>query len=318
MLDDGSVRPNGKKRDTAAIDYEYALAERELLRALRAKNITAYTIDSDNVRREIDAALWLGREFEAEVGEDVRVAIDLYEEGGMAALKPKERGREPGYGRILTPDQEAHIRQLIMDKRPEQLKMDFALWTRAAVGELIARECGVRLCVRAVGNYLKRWGFTPQKPIKRAYERRPEAIQKWLDDEYPAIAERAKDEDCEIHWGDETALINTDVRGRSYAPKGQTPVTCAPGKREKLSMISTVTNQGKTRWMVIDGNFDAGKLIEFLEALIKEHRKIFLILDNLRAHHSKLVKAWLEERKDRIEVFYLPSYAPELNPDEVS
>ena len=149
MLDDGSVRPNGKKRDTAAIDYEYALAERELLRALRAKNITAYTIDSDNVRREIDAALWLGRELEAEVGEDVRVAIDLYEEGGMAALKPKERGREPGYGRILTPDQEAHIRQLIMDKRPEQLKMDFALWTRAAVGELIARECGVRLCVRA-------------------------------------------------------------------------------------------------------------------------------------------------------------------------
>ena len=247
----------------------------------------------------------------------VRVAIDLYEEGGMAALKPKERGREPGYGRILTPDREAHIRQLIMDKRPEQLKMDFALWTRAAVGELIARECGVRLCVRAVGNYLKRWGFTPQKPIKRAYERRPEAIQKWLDDEYPAIAERAKDEDCEIHWGDETALINTDVRGRSYAPKGQTPVTCAPGKREKLSMISTVTNQGKARWMIIDGNFDAGKLIEFLEALIKDAvRKIFLILDNLRAHHSKLVKAWLEERKDRIEVFYLPSYAPELNPDE--
>ena len=117
--------------------------------------------------------------------------------------------------------------------------------TRAAVGELIERECGVRLCVRAVGNYLKRWGFTPQKPIKRAYERRPEAIQKWLDDDYPAIAERAKDEDCEIHWGDETALINTDVRGRSYAPKGQTPVTCAPGKREKLSMISTVPTREK-------------------------------------------------------------------------
>jgi transposase len=247
----------------------------------------------------------------------VRTAIDLYETGGLAAIKPKERGKKSGEGRKLSPDQEAHIQKLIADKRPEQLKMDFALWTRAAVGELIERECGVRLCVRAVGNYLKRWGFTPQKPIKRAYERRPEAIQKWLDDDYPAIAERAKDEDCEIHWGDETALINTDVRGRSYAPKGQTPVTCAPGKREKLSMISTVTNQGKARWMIIDGNFDAGKLIEFLEALIKDAvRKIFLILDNLRAHHSKLVKAWLEERKDRIEVFYLPSYAPELNPDE--
>jgi len=248
----------------------------------------------------------------------VRAAIDLYEEGGMAALKPKDRGREPGGGRSLMPAQEEHIRKLIVEKRPEQLKMEFALWTRAAVGELIVeRECGIKLCVRAVGNYLKRWGFTPQKPIARAYERRPEAIKKWLDDDYPAIAERAKAEDGEIHWGDETALVNTDVRGRSYAPKGQTPVTCAPGKRQKLSMISTVTNQGKARWMIIDGNFDGEKLIEFLEALIKDAvRKIFLILDNLRAHHSKLVKAWLEDRKDRIEVFYLPSYAPELNPDE--
>jgi transposase len=247
----------------------------------------------------------------------VRTAIDLYKAGGMAALKPKERGRELGAGRNLNPAQEDHIRKLIIDKRPEQLKMEFALWTRAAVGELIERECGIKLCVRAVGNYLKRWGFTPQKPITRAYERRPEAIQKWLDEEYPAIAKRAKAEDGEVQWGDETALTNTDVRGRSYAPKGQTPVTAAPGTRQKLSMISTVTNQGKVRWMIIDGNFDAKKLIEFLEALIKDAtRKIFLILDNLRAHHSKLVKAWLEEREDRIEIFYLPSYAPELNPDE--
>jgi len=247
----------------------------------------------------------------------VRVALDLYEAGGMAALKPKSRGREQGSGRTLTPAQEDHIRKLIIEKRPEQLKMEFALWTRAAVGELIKRECGVKLCVRAVGDYLKRWGFTPQKPIARAYERRPEAIKQWLDEEYPAIAERAKAEDGEIHWGDETALVNTDVRGRSYAPKGQTPVTCAPGRRQKLSMISTVTNQGKAHWMIVEDNFDAAKLIEFLEALIKDAvRKIFLILDNLRVHHSKLVKAWLEERKDRIEVFYLPSYAPELNPDE--
>jgi transposase len=247
----------------------------------------------------------------------VRMAIDLFEAGGMAALKPKARGRERGDGRSLTPDQEEHIRKLIIDKRPEQLKLEFALWTRGAVGELIEREYGVKLCVRAVGNYLQRWGFTPQKPITRAYERRPEAIKKWLDEDYPAIAKRAKAEDGEIHWGDETALVNTDVRGRSYAPKGQTPVTSAPGTRQKLSMISTVTNQGKARWMIIDGNFDAEKLIEFLEALIKDAvRKIFLVLDNLRAHHSKLVKAWLEERKDRIEVFYLPSYVPELNPDE--
>ena len=195
--------------------------------------------------------------------------------------------------------------------------MDFALWTRAAVGELIAREFKITLSVRGVGKDLKRWGFTPQKPIKKAYEQSPEAVKKWIDEEYPAIAERAKAEGGEIHWGDETALVNTHVRGRSYAPKGKTPVAYAPGTRQKLSMISTVTNKGQARWMIIDGNFGADRLIEFLEALIKDAaRKIFLILDNLRAHHSKPVKAWLAGRTDRIEVFYLPSYAPELNPDE--
>ena len=250
----------------------------------------------------------------------VRKVIDGYEADGAASLKPKERGRSQGDGRRLSPTQEAQIRKLICENRPEQiaqLKLAFALWTRGAVRELIAQECKVALKIRAVGNYLKRWGFTPQKPIRKAYEQKPEAVKAWLDEAYPGIAARAKAEDSEIHWGDETAVINTDVRGRSYAPKGVTPLAYAPGSRQKLSMISTVTNQGKTRWMIIDENFGADRLIEFLEALIKDAtRKIFLILDNLRAHHSKLVKAWLETRKDQIEIFYLPSYSPELNPDE--
>ncbi|MBO9136253.1 IS630 family transposase (plasmid) [Rhizobium sp. B230/85] len=247
----------------------------------------------------------------------VRKAIDAYEAAGLSSLKPKDRGRSQGDGRSLSPEQEAHIRGLIYEKRPEQLKMEFALWTRGAVMELITRECGISLKIRAVGNYLKRWGLTPQKPIRRAYEQSPQAVQAWLEATYPAIEARAKAEGGEIQWGDETAVINTDVRGRSYAPKGKTPVAYAPGSRAKLSMISTVTNQGKTRWMIIEENFGADRLIEFLEALISDaDRKIFLILDNLRAHHSKLAKAWLETRKDQIEIFYLPSYSPELNPDE--
>ena len=135
---------------------------------------------------------------------------------------------------------------------------------------------------------------------------------------YPAIETQAKAEGGEIHWGDETALANTDVRGRSYAPVGQTPVAYAVGgTRQRLSMIATVTNQGKTRWMIIDEAFNADRLIEFLDALIKDaKRKVFLILDNLRVHHSKPVKTWLAERKEKIEVFYLPSYSPELNPEE--
>lgn len=244
--------------------------------------------------------------------------VKRYEAGGAEALKPKTRGRRAGDHRSLSAEQEQQIRKLICEKRPEQMKMDFALWSRPAVLELIERECGIRLSVRAVGNYLKRWGFTPQKPIRRAYEQQPAAVQAWLDEQYPAIEAQAKAEGGEIHWGDETALVNTDTRGRSYSPRGQTPVIrVVGGTREKFSMIATVTNQGKARWMIIDDAFNADRLIEFMQSLIRDAgRKVFLILDNLRVHHCKPVKAWLAERKAQIEVFYLPSYSPELNPEE--
>lgn len=248
----------------------------------------------------------------------VRGVINRYEAEGLASTQPARRGRNPGQGRSLDEEQEAALQRIICDKRPEQLKMEFALWNRAAVMQLIEREYGIKLSVRGVGNYLARWGFTPQKPIKKAYEQRPEAVQAWLDEHYPEIERRAKAEEGEIHWGDETALVNTDVRGRSYAPAGKTPVTYAVGgTRQKLSMIATVTNRGQTRWMIIDEAFNADRLIEFLEALIKDAgKKVFLILDNLRVHHSKPVKDWVAKRPDKIELFYLPSYSPELNPEE--
>ena len=248
----------------------------------------------------------------------VRAAIDLFDAGGWAALRPAYRGRSRGDGRILSLVQEETIQRTIIDNRPEQLKMDFCLWSRAAVGQLIEQEYGIKLQVRSIGKYLTRWGFTPQKPIKRAYEQSPAAVQAWLEGEYPGIEERARQEGAEIHWGDETALVNTDVRGRSYAPAGKTPVAFAVGgTRQKLSMIATVTNQGKAQWMIIDDTFDSEKRIEFLQALIKDAgKKVFLILDNLRVHHSKIVKAWVAERIDQIELFYLPSYSPQLNPEE--
>ncbi len=244
--------------------------------------------------------------------------VDRFKADGLAALAPRVRGRRVGDKRGLSAEQESNIQRTICDKRPEQLKMEFALWSRAAVKELIERECKVTLHLRSVGKYLARWGFTPQKPIKRAYEQSPEAVRTWLDEDYPAIAERAKNEGAEIHWGDETALVNTDVRGRSYAPRGKTPVVMAVGgTRQKLSMLASVTNQGKARWMIIDGNFNHEKLIEFFEALIDDTKqKVFLILDNLGVHHCKPVKAWLAQHVDEIEVFYLPSYSPELNPEE--
>ena len=248
----------------------------------------------------------------------VRSTIDLFEAGGWVAIRPALRGRNRGDGRTLSQAQEDTVQSLIIDKRPEQLKMDFCLWSRAAVGQLISQEFGIKLQVRSIGKYLTRWGFTPQKPIKRAYEQSPQAVQAWLQGQYPAIEQRARREGGEIHWGDETALVNTDVRARSYAPAGKTPVTLAVGgARQKLSMIATVTNQGKARWMIIDEAFDSEKLIEFLQALIKDAgKKVFLILDNLRVHHSKVVKSWVAARIEQIELFYLPSYSPQLNPEE--
>jgi transposase len=252
----------------------------------------------------------------------VRYCIELAQLGGLAALKPKAVGRKVGQKRKLTTQQEQQVQRLICDKRPEQLKMEFALWNRAAVGQLIEQECGIKLPTRSVDNYLARWGFTPQKPIKKAYEQRPEAVKKWLDEQYPEIAKKAKAEQGEIHWLDETAVVNTDVRGRSYAPKGKTPeVFTVGGTRHKLSQIASVNNQGKAHWIVIDKAFDAATLIEFLEGLIKDagdggKRKLHVIMDNLRVHHSKIVKAWLLKNADKIEAHYLPSYSPELNPEE--
>lgn len=137
------------------------------------------------------------------------------EEQDVRGLTPARRGRRVGEDRALTNEQEMHLQRLICEKRPEQLKMEFALWNRATVMKLIERKYGIKLSVRGIGNYLKRWGFTPQKPIKKAYEQRPQAVQSWLDEQYPEIEKRAKAEGAEIHWGDETAVVNTDVRGRS-------------------------------------------------------------------------------------------------------
>ncbi|MFC1489169.1 IS630 family transposase [Thermodesulfobacteriota bacterium] len=240
-----------------------------------------------------------------------------YEHGGQKAIKHKRRGRRKGSHRTLTDDQERELQRSIKDHCPDQLKLPFSLWTRNAVQQLIKQLYSIQMPIRTVGEYLKRWGFTPQKPITRAYEKNPKAVKQWLDEFYPAIAQRAKAESAEIHWGDETGLLNNAYYHRSYAPAGKTPAVRLPAKRERVSMISSVTNQGKVRFMLYEQAMNSKTLIKFMSRLIKDaDRKIFLILDNLRTHHSKLVKEWLENHKDEIEVFFLPSYSPELNPDE--
>mgnify|MGYP002725728283 CR=1 FL=1 len=247
----------------------------------------------------------------------VREWWKLYKRDGAEGIRLKKRGLKPGMNRRLDTDQEQELQRMLTDKTPDQLKLPFALWTRRAIQDLIRQRYRMDLPIRTIGEYLKRWGFTPQKPLKRAYEQNPSVVGKWLAEDYPAITARTKTEGAEIHWGDETGLRSDSQHGRGYAPRGKTPVIQLNAKRVSMSLISTVTNQGKVRFMTYSGAMHGKLLIRFMKRLIKDAgRKIFLILDNLRVHHSKIVKEWLEKQTGKIEVFYLPSYSPELNPDE--
>ena len=238
-----------------------------------------------------------------------------YEEGGEKALKQKPRGRPRKLS--LAPWQCAQVVRAISDRCPDQLKLPFYLWTRAAVGQLIEKRFGVALSVWTVGRYLKRWGFTPQKPLRRAFEQDPVAVQKWLEEEYPAIRSQAKKEGAEIHWGDETGFRSDYQAGRSYGRKGKTPVIPGSGQRFGGNLISTLTNRGTLRFMVFSGEFNAAMFIKFLGRLLKSSpRKVFLIVDRHPSHKAGQTKQWMAERKEKIQMFFLPSYSPELNPDE--
>lgn len=240
-----------------------------------------------------------------------------YEQRGEKGFVSKKKGVKSEDKKLLNEDQEKAIQKMIVDKMPEQLKLDFALWTRKAVKELVEQEFGVVVAITTMGDYLRKWGFTPQKPKKMAYEQCPKKVQKWLDEEYPAIKAEAKKEDAEIYWGDETGVKNQCNHGRSYAPKGKTPVKKSMSKRFSVNMVSAITNQGKVQFMIYSENMNADKFIEFMGQLIKSStRKVYFIVDNLRVHHSKIVKQWVEKNKEKIALFFIPSYSPERNPDE--
>ena len=230
-----------------------------------------------------------------------------YKLQGSKGLHDSKRGMKSEDKKVLSLKQEHQIQNLILDTMPDQLKLPYALWTRKAVIELIKREFGVVIALSTVGYYLRSWGYSPQKPKKKAYEQNPKAVQKWIEQEYPAIKKKAKQENAQIHWGDETGVRNNSQHGRSYAPKGRTPTKKSMAKRFSTNMISTVTNQGKVEFMIYSGSMNADRLIKFLEQLIKaKEQKLYLILDNLRVHHSKLVRKWVEENRDKIELFFLP------------
>ncbi len=241
----------------------------------------------------------------------------IYREGGEASLELQRRGRPVGTRRVLSKKQEAIVVAAITDKTPEQLKLPFALWTGPVIRRFIHERLGILLPIRTLRHYLKRWGFTPQRPKKIAWERQPEAVRKWRKHSYPAIVRRAKAEKADILWGDETGISNQDHCGRGYAPAGVTPVVRGMAKRVTTSMISAIGNRGDMRFMIYKGALKTDTFILFLSRLIKSARnKVFLIVDNLRVHTASKVRQWVDAHASQIELFFMPPYCPDINPDE--
>jgi transposase len=238
------------------------------------------------------------------------------EQGGSAALKahkrgPKPRSRLAGY-------QAATVVRLIEDRCPDQLQLPFALWTREAVQQLIGRRFGITVSVWTVGRYLAKWGFTPQKPLRRAYEQDTAAVQQWLANEYPAIRRRAKAEKAEIYWGDEMGMRSDHQVGTSYGRRGRTPTIPGTGKRFGCNMISAITNRGQLLFMVFQQRFTTPVFLMFLRRLVRQvGRKAVLIVDGHPVHRAAAVKRWASEHASQLRLLYLPGYSPKLNPDEL-
>lgn len=235
---------------------------------------------------------------------------------GASSLKAKKRG--PRARSRLLPHQAATAVRLIEQKCPDSLGLPFYLWTREAVQQFLSERFELSVSVWTVGRYLKKWGFTPQKPQRRAYEQDSLAVKRWLETEYPQICAQARLEKAEIHWGDEMGLRSDYQAGRSYGRSGQTPIVLGTGKRFGCNLMATITNRGSLRFKVFTQRFDATVMIDFLRRLIRScDQKVFLIVDGHPVHRSRAVRQWIERHCDRIRLFFLPSYSPELNPDEL-
>jgi transposase len=237
--------------------------------------------------------------------------------GGLRALRAKKRGRKLSASKLGGP-LSALIAHLILTTMPDKHGLSTCLWTRYTIAELIVKKGGPVLSKWTVGRLLKKWGFTPQKPMKKAYEQNPQLIKKWLNEEYPKISSMAKAEHAEIHWGDETGIRSDHQTGTTYGKKGKTPVIKITGKRFQFNMISTITNKGTLRFQIYEEKFTAPLLIGFFQRLIRSTtQKPFVILDRHPVHKSRKVRNWMAKHNQDIRLFFLPGYSPEYNPTEL-
>src|SRR5579864_5679951 len=234
---------------------------------------------------------------------------------GLRALRST---RATGRPRTLTPAQERQVFRWVNGRDPRQYGLDFGLWTRRIVALLIERKFGVRLGVTAVGALLAKLGLTPQKPLQRAYQRDPEAIEAWQRERYPAIARQAKTSGGEVYFWDESGFRADSVHGKTWGKKGQTPVLGRPGQRQSISAASAVNARGAFWYCTYHGGLKSEMFVSLLRRMMRRRSKpVHLVVDGLPAHKTALVKAYVASTNGMLTLHFLPGYAPELNPDEL-
>ena len=203
-------------------------------------------------------------------------------------------------------------------KDPRQYGLDFGLWTRSVVADLIERKFDVRLGLTAVGELLAKLGLTPQKPLQRAYQRDPEAIERWRREIFPSIARKAKEAGGEVYFWDESGFRADAVHGKTWGVKGQTPVVERPGQRQSISAASAVNSKGAFWYCTYQGGLNAELFVALLKKMMRRRLKpVHLVVDGLPAHKTALVKDYVASTNGLLTLHFLPGYAPELNPDEL-
>jgi transposase len=224
----------------------------------------------------------------------------------------------PGRPTKLSAAQQAQVFRWINGKDPRQYGLDFGLWTRQIVATLIEQKFEVTMGVTAVGRLLSRLGLTPQKPLQRAYQRDPAAIQRWQRETFPGIAAQARATGAEIYFWDESGFRADTVHGKTWAPKGHTPVIQRPGQRQSISAASAVNAKGGFWFATYQGALNAELFIELLKQMMKGRRKpVHLVVDGLAAHKKHNVLEYIASTKGKLQMHVLPGYAPDLNPDEL-
>ena len=264
-------------------------------------------------------------------GEDVAVVMDSYglcrTTGYKWLGKVRGRGRgkrclaaRKGTGRTpkLTPAQKSQVFRWVNGKNPLQYGFDFALWTRDVVRELILKKFKISLCVTSVGSLLAELGLTPQKPLQRAYQRDPEAIERWQRDTFPALAKQAKAEGADIYFWDESGFRADAVQGKTWGERGKTPVVNRPGQRQGISAASAVNAKGAFWFATYKGGLTGELFVELLKQLMYRRKKpLHLVVDGLPAHKKGVVKEYIASTRGRLALHFLLGYAPDLNPDEL-